>query len=156
MGNEQSRRRRSAHASDKVDATVINPDGLNITITGGYVYANLASLQVAVAPGSDTSLKVGQTARLHATGTYTDGSTGDVTGQVQWSSDHLDVVKVDAAGVVTGSRRGRRRSRAGGSGDADAGWDHGGACARESVERGERASDGWKHGAIPAPIPVGR
>ncbi len=53
-----------------------------------------------------TTLKVGQMVQITATGTFSDGSTQNLTGQVQWSSRNAQIVKVDAAGMVTGESPG--------------------------------------------------
>ncbi len=52
------------------------------------------------------ALKVGQRVQLTATGTYSDGSTANITTQVQWSSSNPPIVKVDATGIVTGQSPG--------------------------------------------------
>jgi len=53
-----------------------------------------------------TTLKVGQMVQITATGTFSDGSTQNLTGQVQWSSSNPQIVTVDAAGNVTGKSPG--------------------------------------------------
>jgi len=52
------------------------------------------------------TLKVGQNVAITATGTYSDGSTQNLTGQVQWSSSNAQVAMVDANGKVTGESPG--------------------------------------------------
>lgn len=53
-----------------------------------------------------TTLKVGQMVQITAIGTFSDGSTQNVTGQVQWSTSNAQIVKVDAGGTVTGESPG--------------------------------------------------
>ncbi len=53
-----------------------------------------------------TTLKVGQMVQITATGTFSDGSTQNLTGQVQWSSSNPQVATVDANGNVTGKSPG--------------------------------------------------
>jgi len=72
-----------------------------ITITD----AELVSL--AVTPAVQ-SMPKGVSARLYATGSYTDGTTQDVTASAVWSSSNLDAVVVDG-GTVTGADAPKRR-----------------------------------------------
>lgn len=60
---------------------------------------------IVVTPPS-ASIMVGAQATLTATGSYSDGSTADVTGQVTWTSGAPTVATVSAAGVVTGTGAG--------------------------------------------------
>jgi len=48
------------------------------------------------------SVPAGATQQFHATGTYTDGSTADLTSSVIWSSSDPSVATVDANGLATG------------------------------------------------------
>src|SRR5438874_1902375 len=48
------------------------------------------------------SVPAGATQQFRATGTYTDGSTADLTGAVSWSSGDPSVATVDANGLATG------------------------------------------------------
>ena len=71
---------------------------LHVTLVGPA--AQLASLVIAP---SSASLLARQTLPLHAIGTFSDGTTADLTTQVQWSSDNTAVATVDSgllAGVV--------------------------------------------------------
>lgn len=52
------------------------------------------------------SLPVGSTWQVWATGTYSDGSTADITSQVVWSSSDKDVATIDAKGLITGKSDG--------------------------------------------------
>ena len=66
------------------------------TITGTPV---LRKLQVIPALAS---VPAGATQQFHATGTYTDGSTADLTSSVTWSSSDPSLATVDANGLATG------------------------------------------------------
>ncbi len=59
---------------------------------------NLVSL--AISP-STSSVTVGTSVQLHATGSYSDGSTKDLTSQVTWSSGNASVSTVSASGLVS-------------------------------------------------------
>jgi len=52
------------------------------------------------------TVKVGQAAQFTAMERYADGSTQNLTNQVQWVSDNPHVAKVDAMGKVTGESPG--------------------------------------------------
>ena len=64
------------------------------------------AFSIPASVGSPPSVKVGQTVAFTAMGTYADGSTQELSSQVQWSSDTPGVVTVDAAGKVTGESPG--------------------------------------------------
>ena len=67
---------------------------------------NSASLTgLAVTPAA-TTLIVTKTQSLQATGTYSDGSSKDLTASVTWSSADSTTAPVSAAGVVTGGATG--------------------------------------------------
>jgi len=53
-----------------------------------------------------TTIKVGQMVQITATGTYSDGSTANITSQVVWSSTTPTIAKVDTTGKVTGESPG--------------------------------------------------
>jgi hypothetical protein len=87
---------------------LIATDTTTGSITGtqsGIVVTAAPLASIAVAP-TNATVKVGQVQQLTATGTYTDGSTADLTNQVAWSSDAPTVVSVDASGKATGQRAG--------------------------------------------------
>jgi hypothetical protein len=54
-----------------------------------------------------TSLPVGSTFQVWATGTYSDGSDADITSQVDWISSNEDVATIDSNGLITGVSDGR-------------------------------------------------
>src|SRR5215470_12879119 len=64
----------------------------------------LSSLKIA--PQSPL-LKVGATQQLAATGTYTDGSTADLTATVTWTSSDNNLASVDNSGKATAVSVGR-------------------------------------------------
>ncbi|MGH7165275.1 MAG: Ig-like domain-containing protein, partial [Nitrospiraceae bacterium] len=79
---------------------------LSVTTTGGTVqtattFMVLALSALAVTPGKAT-LPTGQTYPFHATGTFTDGSSLDVTAQVTWSSSNSGTLSVNANGLTQG------------------------------------------------------
>jgi uncharacterized protein YjdB len=51
---------------------------------------------------SAVSIAVAATVSLHATGTYSDGSTKDLTSSVTWSSSDSNAASVSASGIATG------------------------------------------------------
>ena len=57
-------------------------------------------VSIALAP-ANPQLNAGSTLQLTATGTYDDGSTGDVTNTVTWTSSAPAVLNVSAAGLAT-------------------------------------------------------
>jgi uncharacterized protein YjdB len=57
---------------------------------------------IAVTPNSPHSLAVGSTEQLTATGTYSDGSTADISSQVTWSSDTPATATIANDGLATG------------------------------------------------------
>ena len=99
-------------------ATGVAEGTTGITATLGGVTSNEATLSVTapavvsveVAPESGT-IGVGDTVQFAATATYSDGTTGDITGQATWDSSDTDVATVDA-GLATGVAEGSTEIRA--------------------------------------------
>ncbi len=60
--------------------------------------ATLSSIQITALPS--TTLWAGRELQLAATGTYSDGTTADITAQVAWSASNTGVVKVSPSGLV--------------------------------------------------------
>ena len=60
---------------------------------------------IAVTPANLT-LAVGDTRQFTATGTYTDGSTKDITGQVTWSSSNTSAATISSSGLVSATNAG--------------------------------------------------
>src|SRR4029077_18246616 len=65
--------------------------------TGFFVNPTLSSLTIGP---QDQTITTAQTLQMSATGTYSDGSTQDLTGKVNWSSDTTSCANVNSAGVV--------------------------------------------------------
>jgi hypothetical protein len=66
--------------------------------TGFFVKPTLSSLSIG--PQTQT-ITTAQTLQMSATGTFNDGSTKDLTGQVNWSSDTTSCATVSSSGLVT-------------------------------------------------------
>ena len=69
------------------------------TLEVGTVKSELP-VSIAVTP-ANPSVILSKSVQLHATGTYADGSTQDVTATVTWSSSDETVAGIDATGYVT-------------------------------------------------------
>src|SRR5207249_2888629 len=61
---------------------------------------------IAVTPANNPSIAKGLTQQFTATGTYTDGTTADLTGQVTWASATPSVETGSATGLATGVGQG--------------------------------------------------
>jgi hypothetical protein len=59
------------------------------------------------APRTLTSLPIGSTFQVWATGTYSDGSDADITSGVDWISSNEGIATIDTNGVITGVSDGR-------------------------------------------------
>jgi trimeric autotransporter adhesin len=109
--------RGEAAGSANVTATF---SGLSDTSIITVSSATLTALSVSPA---SSSLPVGLTQQLSATGTYSDASTQDLTAQVAWSSSDVQVAAVSSTGLVTMLKAGSARITAtllGLSGGSDA------------------------------------
>ena len=92
------------------DPALRSPDGLHLNQRGVILMANTTTTAITGVPvlrklqvtPSNPSLPVGTRQQLRATGTYTDGSTADLTAAVTWSSSDPSVASVDANGLATG------------------------------------------------------
>jgi uncharacterized protein YjdB len=73
---------------------------------GGGGQPGSASLTGLAVTPTATTLIVSKTQSLQATGTYSDGSSKDLTAAVTWSSADATTAAVSAAGVVTGGATG--------------------------------------------------
>jgi Domain of unknown function (DUF4082)/Bacterial Ig-like domain (group 2)/Bacterial Ig domain len=83
---------------------IFSPSSQTMLLSGNNGTANFtaATLQsIAVTPASPT-IQAGSTKQFAATGTYSDGSTQDVTTQVTWSSSNTGVASVNSSGLATG------------------------------------------------------
>ena len=56
---------------------------------------------IAIAPALPTNLKVGTTQQFAATGTYSDGSTADITSRVTWASGTTSAASISSSGLAT-------------------------------------------------------
>jgi len=75
--------------------TVQGVAGLNVTVAA----VNLSSINVSPAA---SSIPVNTTQQFKATGSYTDGSSRDLTALVTWASTANAVATIDATGLATG------------------------------------------------------
>src|ERR1700686_2290032 len=66
--------------------------------TGFFVNPTLSS--IAIGPQTPT-ITTAQTQQMSATGTYSDGSTKDLTGKASWSSGTTSCANVSSSGLVT-------------------------------------------------------
>ena len=57
---------------------------------------------IAVNPSAPSNLAVGSIQRFIAVGTYADGSTGDISSQVIWTSSDTNIATISSVGVATG------------------------------------------------------
>ena len=64
--------------------------------------SSLKLSSIALAPASPAKLTVGYTMQFFATGTYSDGSTVDITSKVTWTSSNTTIANIDSTGLVTG------------------------------------------------------
>jgi hypothetical protein len=83
------------------------------TIAGGAQLTVTAPVlaSIAITP-ANPSLSVGMRQQLTATGTYTDGSTQDLTGSVTWNSTAKSVATVSNTGMATGVSPGQSTIKA--------------------------------------------
>ena len=106
----------SATWSSSSSAIATVSTGLASTLAQGTAYISAASgtitgagkltvtapalVSIAITP-ANPSLSVGMTQQMTATGTYTDGSSQDLTGSVAWSSTTKSIATISATGMVT-------------------------------------------------------
>ena len=77
--------------------------GISGSTTLNVTAAALVSLAVSPA---NTSLALGTTVQLTATGTFTDGSSQNLTSSVTWSSSNTSAATVSSSGMVTSKEQG--------------------------------------------------
>ncbi|MGB9477717.1 MAG: choice-of-anchor D domain-containing protein [Candidatus Acidiferrum sp.] len=70
-----------------------------VSLTGGGQTNNLRSIAITV---PDSSLPAGETEQATATGTYANGTTGNVTALATWTSSTADATVGSTTGLVTG------------------------------------------------------
>ena len=89
-------------------ATSVAVGTANITanvsgITSSSIKLTVISLSsIVVTPASPKNLPVGATQQFTATGTYSDGSSADITSQVTWASDTPETATISSAGLAAG------------------------------------------------------
>jgi hypothetical protein len=66
--------------------------------TGFFVNPTLSS--IAIGP-QDQTITTSQSLQMSATGTYSDGSTKDLTGKVNWSSNTTSCATINSTGLVS-------------------------------------------------------
>ncbi len=69
---------------------------------GALQIGSTATLKSIAVTAGTTSIPVNGTTQLTATGTYSDGSTQNLTSSVSWTSSSASIVSVSNAGVATG------------------------------------------------------
>jgi hypothetical protein len=77
----------------------ITKKSVNITVVG----VTLTNISIT---SPSTTLKVGQTTQFTATGTYSDGSTKDITSSVTWASSNTTVGTISSSGLFTAKAQG--------------------------------------------------
>jgi hypothetical protein len=85
-----------------INGTISNAVVLEITPVAA---ATLTS--VSVSRSIVANLPVGKTEQFSAIGSYSDGTTQDITSQVNWTSTYTDVATISAAGLATGLKPGQ-------------------------------------------------
>jgi hypothetical protein len=73
-----------------------------VTGTTPVTVGQPALMSIAVTP-KQSSLPIGESERATATGSFSDGSTRDLTQSATWTSSTLNIASVNAQGVVTGA-----------------------------------------------------
>src|SRR5271156_707408 len=73
-----------------------------VTGTTPVTVGQPALMSIAVTP-KQSSLPIGESERATATGSFSDGSTRDLTQSATWTSSTLNIASVSAQGVVTGA-----------------------------------------------------
>ena len=81
------------------DITIVA--GLTLITNATAVSTSPVLISISVTP-TNPSIAVGATQQFTATGSYSDGSTQDMTAQVAWSSSNTSVATISNAGLATG------------------------------------------------------
>jgi uncharacterized protein YjdB len=120
-GSSQNVTQSSTYTSSAPSVATVSASGLVTTLAQGTatvtvtLNSNTASLPVAVSAATlqsiaitpaPLSLAAGSTQQLIATGTYSDGSTANLTNAVSWSSSAAGVLTVSTTGLLTSSTAG--------------------------------------------------
>lgn len=82
-------------------ATTTTPTTTAITTTTTTQTAAKKLVSIAITPGPVIKLRPGDNVWLKATGTYSDGSTADITMQVTWTSSAPTTVSIQQNGLAT-------------------------------------------------------
>lgn len=80
-------------------ATLVATSG-SVSAQDTLTISPAALISIAVSPASPTIAK-GQTQQLTATGTFSDGTTQDMTSAVNWTSSPSGIVSINSAGLAT-------------------------------------------------------
>jgi plastocyanin len=88
------------HGQDNGNGTA---SGMSGTIT---VMPSAVTLQSITVMPPSPSVVIGQTEQFMAMGTFSDGSTQDITSQVGWTSSNTAAATINAAGLATGVAQG--------------------------------------------------
>jgi hypothetical protein len=82
---------------------IYSGDDIFAESTGGLtqIVTNHALVSIAVTP-ADPVIAEGSTQQFTAIGTYSDGSTANLSSSVTWASGHLAVATINASGLATG------------------------------------------------------
>ena len=93
-----------------ITATFTNQDGTSATGTASLTVSPSKAIEplvsIAIIPGSQTLLAIGQTAQFIAIGTTGTGTTVDLTTKVAWSSSITSVGTINAFGLATATGAG--------------------------------------------------
>jgi trimeric autotransporter adhesin len=84
-----------------IGVTACSSSKTTTTFTGTPVLSS-----IAVTPNPPPSLTKGHTQQFKAIGTYSDGTTADITSRVAWASDNSAAVTIDNSGLATGIETG--------------------------------------------------
>jgi hypothetical protein len=84
-----------------VGVTACSTSKTTTTFTGAPVLNS-----IAVTPNPPPSLSKGHTLQFKAVGSYSDGTTADITSRVTWTSDNTSAAAIDNSGLATGVEAG--------------------------------------------------
>ena len=99
-------------------ATAVTLGNTDITAAINGVISNVVVLEITPSPAPTlqsiavsrtvvANLTVGTSEQFKAQGSYSDGSTPDITSQVNWMSTYTDIATISAAGLATGQKPGQ-------------------------------------------------
>lgn len=87
-------------ASKAVGTATITATSDSVNGTGQLTVSSAALTSISVA-SSKPSISLGTTQQLAATGTYSDGTTHDLTSSVTWTSSPADIITIGSNGLAT-------------------------------------------------------